>query len=56
MMDSHHADYILHFLVAAGGAGIGLYVRNMCKHLHHKIIVGTILLMAETWLTIQLVG
>lgn len=36
--------------------GTGAYVRGMCKHLHHKLLVGGSLLVAEALVTVWLIG
>ena len=47
---------IEHTAMGAVFAGTGIYVRNMCEHLHHKLIVGTSLILAESIATVALIG
>jgi hypothetical protein len=50
------ADYIIHFIIGLGGAGIGLLARNWCSHRRHQIIVGVLAVAIESAVTVPLVG
>lgn len=47
---------IEHCLFGVMFAGTGIYVRNMCEHLHHKLLVGGVLILAEAVVTVAVIG
>jgi hypothetical protein len=48
--------YLAHFIISLIGAGIGAYARGFCKHTHHRLMLGAVLIAAETVLTVNLIG
>lgn len=49
-------DYLIHFLIGLGGAGIGLVARRWCPHRRHQIMVGVLAIAVESAVTVPLVG
>jgi hypothetical protein len=49
-------DYIAHFIIGILGMAAGLFGGKFCPHFKHQILVGVLLVAAETIATVRLVG
>lgn len=49
-------DVLVHSGIGAVFAGTGACVRGACDHLHHKLIVGGVLIFGEAAAMVYLVG
>lgn len=53
---AHQVEIIVHSLMGVLFAATGWYVRSMCEHLRHKLMVGGVLIIAEAIITVAIIG